>query len=300
MWILGVERAGAGKMRIIKRCIKEQFVWCGWAAGCWANTAPWLCSGDMEVHVNTVHTCLVLRPWGLQCPPLFGSVLQGSCFLISRARIEPRPLRRLLRKSLWRSPLDLCSEHVHSLTQVQGQVSEGSALPSEEEMAFQRKSPSFLTLTLSPWQLLIPSEFSQWSGTAEVGCCIISDPLPVLHPSSQRWFVNIIFPLVFESTFSSPLAEGGGYFWHCCCIDFAPCLRLIWKIITAPKQTQFWCLPLNLPVHLKSWNCSFATTWDPKCKLNWRSHGNQLIHFLCDEQRCIKGKLYWNLNLGRK
>lgn len=100
--------------------------------------------------MNTVHMCLVLRPWGLQCSSLFGSVLQGSYFLISCARIEPQLRCPLLRKGLWRSPLDLCSEHVHSLTPVQGQVSEGSGLPSEEEMAFQKKSPSSLTLTLSP------------------------------------------------------------------------------------------------------------------------------------------------------
>lgn len=43
MWILGIERAGAGKMRIIEHWIKEQLVWCSWAAGCWANTIPWLC-----------------------------------------------------------------------------------------------------------------------------------------------------------------------------------------------------------------------------------------------------------------
>lgn len=43
IWILGIERAGARKIRVIEHWMKEWLVWYSWAVGCWASPSPWLC-----------------------------------------------------------------------------------------------------------------------------------------------------------------------------------------------------------------------------------------------------------------
>lgn len=172
-------------------------------------------------------------------------------------------------------------------------------------MAFQEEKSVLLDSDFIPLTTLIPSEFSQLWGAAEVGCCIISDPLPVLHPFSRQWFVNIIFPQYVKGHFHLPWQKEE-YFVGTIVSNFAPCLRFILKIIITPMEMQLWCFPLKLLIHLQSGSCSFATTWDPKCKYNWRSCGNKPIHFLLScvrsqgVQRENHWQIHWNLKLGRK
>lgn len=190
-----------------------------------------------------------------------------------------------------------CSEYVHPLTQVQGQVSDGSLFSLGRGDGFSGGK------VRSPWQrFYYPDnfnsfEFSQLWGTAEVGCCVISDPLPVLHPSPQQWFINIIFPQYFKGHFHLPWQKEEYFSGTTDVSNFAP-LSFILKIIITPMEMQLWCFPLKLPIHLQSGSCSFVTTWDPKCEYNWRSRGDQSIHFLtllCEEQRCTKGKQLANI-----